>query len=720
MKLFITLIFSLVTILISNVTGKFEKFESENLKKIKAKAKAKITKKSHHKQPAPAAGADVDAATIKKLSLLLRKLEKLTPAQLPAPNITSPNLTNISSTFAAVRNETYKPLDMGDILEDFRDWDYKLLSHEIQDVFQYMLFRNENRVTQDSLRIFYEKFVKEFKKCDLDANNLWNYNEFLGCMKNETNFRYIHAPTSNLTAFSPAMTDPNIFWYTIFNTFDKNLDDHLNFDDYMLLRLINYSWKQCSSYGPYLTEVAFECSIQIASGLHSPDRTKIKNIYTWWLKTVQNENMRNFDFASFSLVAMSMRLYTMIDKSNENDLTSRTFEVALDQGTLPPRYNQDIINNFFSLVQKNGRDDSGIDVLTFLFYDYHLRTFANFAKSRPFFMNKTEFIYSTQSIWFPNKTRTEMELSPQYNMTKNSYDQFAFANMSHFFGEDEFLRQRFSQVEKSGSESSTLNLNTNSNKNTNKEKSNLKNKKFKMMFRTKKTENNEELNYIQYARMNSDRMNYAKPNNLSRFDYKYNITFMFNRTYDQYFRLFDTNHDGFMEFYDFANLLQLGHIFGDSDLYVKGQISSERLIDATQSYSTLPTIGQHVTDRVSRLTAFSMETYWDFFSYCSAFRIDDLVHAYFREEGQSTIYEVEIKDVMQVMLMDKVPFYTTNQCLRGMDGNNIPLYDWECCFKLGMKGNLEFYGSMNLRQTGKLHNLTIVNTAMYEVDPQYA
>ena len=60
-----------------------------------------------------------------------------------------------------------------------------------------------------------------------------------------------------------------------------------------------------------------------------------------------------------------------------------------------------------------------------------------------------------------------------------------------------------------------------------------------------------------------------------------------------------------------------------------------------------------------------------------------------------------------------------NKCLRGTVIRYVPMYDWEYAFKLKFKMNLKYFDYMNSRKLGKILNLTIANTAKYNIETNY-
>lgn len=631
---------------------------------------------------------------VSKLKKMRRDDQSSSSMQLPGANLT--NVTPLIQQYSGLMNNTYRPLDSVDVFKSFQTWDYKMLPNEIQDIFQYMLFKQEGRVTQTSLRVFFALFVQKFKKCDLDGSNTLIYSEWVGCLKNDTDFAYIKPPLTNRTAFNPTVTTAVGFYATLFELLDVDKRSELNFNEYMKFRLYVFSWRYCSVFAPYILEAEFECALPIATKLEPGSRTKIRNLYNFWVRQAGNQSLKNFDFSLFIIVMHSARLYAQINNKKDSDITLKEFEMALDTGVLPRRYNQDTISYLFKLIESKNNHNDGFDLLTFTYYDYYLILFDSFGISRPYYLNYNEFSNLLTSMYFPNNTLTQILLTPQYNMSANSYNTYLFANITNFNSEADFF-YKFSQVE--GKDQSKLQS----------EKSHLKTK-----LKTRSRSNTKQL-FGDAPNLRVDGSSYH------RFDRIYNITFNQNVTIQKFFDLVDTRQNGYVNFYDFATLVQLGYLYTHVDLQLAGTVTAGRLLEFVNSYpGDIPVIGRHITDRAFRLSEFNENLNIDFYSFSTIMKLEDMVMFYFRETYQTLIYEVEMRKILNRTNMRYLNANTLNQCLRGVDYKNVPLYDWECAFKFGINQNLNYYQVMNDRQAVKMNNITLDNTAYYLIDPNYA
>ena len=99
--------------------------------------------------------------------------------------------------------------------------------------------------------------------------------------------------------------------------------------------------------------------------------------------------------------------------------------------------------------------------------------------------------------------------------------------------------------------------------------------------------------------------------------------------------------------------------------------------------------------------------------------IDSVAGYFYRLGDTQTLNEIEAKKFLTRINMRYIPDAYLNKCLRGIDTNNLPKYEWECCFIQGMNLNLKFYETMDNYLTVKANNLTLSNTVFYNVDPNY-
>ncbi len=69
--------------------------------------------------------------------------------------------------------------------------------------------------------------------------------------------------------------------------------------------------------------------------------------------------------------------------------------------------------------------------------------------------------------------------------------------------------------------------------------------------------------------------------------------------------------------------------------------------------------------------------------------------------------------------MSGVPDGKLNICLRGADDNGVPKYDWECAFMSSMTATLNYLETSVFHATTIGANLSLTNTGIWNVDPQF-
>jgi len=134
-------------------------------------------------------------------------------------------------------------------------------------------------------------------------------------------------------------------------------------------------------------------------------------------------------------------------------------------------------------------------------------------------------------------------------------------------------------------------------------------------------------------------------------------------------------------------------------------------------YGDYPRVSAEVKTRARRFNAINADTYVDLFNVLVTLKIDDIVALYVRKTDKSTLYEVELKRIFKKISLGAVREGILNDCLRGLDASNIPMYDWECAFMAGLSQNINFAESASSYNTVHANNLTLSNTAFYNVDP---
>lgn len=229
-----------------------------------------------------------------------------------------------------------------------------------------------------------------------------------------------------------------------------------------------------------------------------------------------------------------------------------------------------------------------------------------------------------------------------------------------------------------------------------KEDSNLKKNKLKT--RTRNLENNNQI---------------TQP----YFNLASNSTFFLNFTASRLFNLIDVNSDGFIDWYDFGNFFQISYIFAKADPYQKGKLVAGDIFEKYGSWSDFPRVSAVLRHRASRFNLLQQDSYIDLFTALIVLRIDDIVSLYTRRTEKNSLYEVELKRIFSKCNLNNLNEGLLNNCLRGVDNQNIPKYDWECAFIAGLQQNINYMESAASYNTAKANNLTLYNTVFYNVDP---
>lgn len=570
---------------------------------------------------------------------------------------------NLQASLKKSLNEEANPIDSRTFRSKTHKKDYKILDRQLEQLFATILYSKEDKITPNSLKSFFEIFISDYEKCDRDKNNVLDIKEFRECMNSDVYLSQIIPPvpvTGNYTS-------EKFFYGTLFSLLDDRNQEYINFVGYIKMRLAAFSWKECMIFAPYIDEVGFECAIEIFAGYKTFPRSTMKNIYIMALKLSNNRYQRNLNFISYYIVADSIRLYASINGKEDNDLVKSEFNLALDINLLPIRYNQNVINQFFEATIERDKANEGIDVQSFVYYDFCLDLF-NFQKNltRPYHLNYNEFvtILVVDSL-FPNKTLQEIFNIPQYDINSQSYNMYESFNLTRFPQEGKFF-YKFKQIDDK----------------TNKQVDPKK---------TNSTNSGEIINI--------------------------NNTASHEKTFKLIFDVLDSNSDGFIDFYEFVSLMQIGIIYNENDKNGRGTISAGALYDILKKYGDLPSISYKLRERADRFNSFDPNIQVDLLSALQILKIDELAQVYSKKLDPTNLNEIELKNILNKVNMKHVPNSSLNKCLRGIDYNNRPKYDWECTFIQGVTLNLKYFEAVNNYKTVKDNHFTLLNTAFYNIDP---
>jgi hypothetical protein len=598
----------------------------------------------------------------------------------------NPKVDVIQDSLYRNLNETFVVKDYNEFRTLNRKWDYKILDKQLEEIFGTLLFRQEDSMTTNGVRNYMEIFVNQYAKCDIHQDNVLDLSEFTSCIQSDA-YLSTFAPPPPEYATSSGHTTPAYFYASLFNILDEKSDGYINFVSYMRLRLLAFSWRQCSVNAPYLEETDFECALEYVSGFKTNSRNLSRNIFKLALELSNNPSIRTLDFISYAIIASSVRLFSRINVKEDNDITRSEFNVALDDNNLPLRYNQEIINQFFELLDDHDRPNQGIDLESFIYYDFILQLYTFTGKVRPYYLNINDFKKVISDTLFPNKTLNEILMIPQYNLTDSSYQMYQYLNISQYIGESDYFYKNFLEV-KTEVKSET------------EKKSKIGERKLNLLSST------ENKNYP---------INPLFKNNTNA----YRIKVSLNNTLGLIFNTLDSDLDGYISFYDFGVFMQIAHIFSQKDEFNKGKLTAGKLYELIKNYADYPMISFRMRERAEKFNLFDQNLYIDLLSCIQILKIDDIAKYFMRKVDNDNLYEVEIKKILQRVNMQYVPDSHLHRCLRGLDEKNIPRYDWECSFVQGMNLNLQYFESMNNYKDAQINNIKSLNTVFYNIDPNY-
>lgn len=586
--------------------------------------------------------------------------------------ISSNNGTSIQNSFYNDLNTTFTVMDSNMFRKSHRNWDFKILDKQLEEIFATMLYNQQDRMTTNGMRNYMQMFINNYQNCDKNKDNVLNKAEFTNCMKNDPYLKLI-TPTPKKYAANINYATSSVFYTILFNILDERYEGYVNFVGYMRTRLMAFSWKECSVMAPYLEEVDFECALEIAAGFKTATRTMARNIFKLALELSNNPSLRNLDFISYFLVVNTVRLYGKINSKEDNDISRSEFNLALDDNLLPILYNQEIIDQIFKLVEDYDRPNQGIDLQSFIYYDFLLQLFSFEKQKRYYHLSLKELETVLEDEFFPKKILTEIFLIPQYNLTKNSYNMYQYLNVSQYITQEDFLYS-FLEVK---------NENQNENQNLNKH-------------------------------IPVDHLDFNQTTN------KYNISFSINNTRKLLFNVIDTDQDGWINFYEFSSFMQMALVFSRADTYNKGKVPAGVIYENLKNYADFPIVSYRLRERAERFNSFDQNLYMDLLSAMQTVWIQDIVKYYTRKTDRANVNEVEMKKILTQVNMRHVPDPNLHRCLRGVDSMTIPRYDWECCFIQGMNLNLKYFEAMNNYQEVKINKLAMLNTVFNNIDPTYA
>lgn len=652
-----------------------KKVEDKTLKAEVQKATAQSETEKHKKhrqariaQPAVST-AKPTASAAQSASSAAQPASPAVQSAVPATRNSTSDLTKISVSAYSDLNNTFSKQDLNTFKISNRKWDFKLLDKQLEDIFHDMNFKEEKDNTEEGKKNFLNIFVSKFEACDKDNDNVLNLNEFTDCLKSDSYLSTIQTPNTAQASYANYTTADGVA-PILFGLFDSYKFNYTNLHDYMLLRLMAFSWSKCSVNAPFIDEVNFECAIEIAAGFKTLSRNTVRRLFSLGLELSNSETLRNMDFVTFVIVATTVRSYGKINGKEDSDITRNEFNLALDSNILPMRYNQEVVNNFFKLVEEYDRPNQGIDLISFVFYDFFLRIFDVQAPSKKYYLSNIEFQTTFSNYLFPNRTNSLISKIPQNALSNNAYQMSSYLNLTTYNSEADHFLKSFMETE------STVHF---ENKN-------------------------------KFFAVNQGDVSTLSASNI-------NLKFNANTTYTYLFNALDNDADGYLNFYDYGSFIQVAYLFTKFDNFKKGRIVAGELFERFSQYSDLPVASYHLRERAKRFNSIPQDLYFDVYSAVLVLKIDDIINTVVRRTDKTTIYEVELKNILNSVNLKFVPDSILNKCLRGTDANNTPLYDWECAFMQAVTKTLNYYETSYNYLTAKTQNITLTNTVFVNADP---
>ena len=555
-----------------------------------------------------------------------------------------------------------------------RKWnDLKLFDKQLDDIYQDMIYKQNKDLSPEAAKASIQIFARQFEACDGNGDNVLNQTEFTKCFVNDTYLNSVQPTHARFATFSNySFTNSTGFYPLLFSVMDTYNLNYTNFHDYMMLRLMAFSWRKCSVSAPFIEEVSFECAIEIAFGSKSISRNTNRHLFKLALELSNSQSVRNLDFISYFIVAQSVRLFGKINNKEDGDATKAEMNLALDTNMLPSRYCQEVIDMFFQLVEEEKNVNHGMDLLSFVFYDFVLRIFEVPNAAKKWKLNNVEFKNLFSHYLFPATTLEEVQMIPQNNLTNESYQMYTYMNISQYHQEaDHFLK--FAQ----------------------------KSEKTVKSLKTLKAHTGNKKHRLGNAR--------KLPGDMV-FDIVATSNWLFN--------ILDHDADGVLSFYEYANFMQISYLFSRFDQYRKGRVVAGNLYEKYTTYADFPYVSSQLRQRGQRFNLLSQDLYMDLMRTTLVLRIDDLINANTRRLDPTTLYEIELKHIFSVVNLGGVPDAILNKCLRGVDDNNVPKYEWECAFVNSITITSNYLESSDSYLTAKSAKLNLLNTAFVNVDPQ--
>jgi hypothetical protein len=358
-------------------------------------------------------------------------------------------------------NHSYFIKDVKTFKNENNEWDFKLLSRQLEDVFHLFLYLNNKDITPHSTRGIIKLFTDSFEKCDLNKDNVLSNEEFNSCVKSSKYFKIFNLDEIRQPQYMIKLIKENVKWTNILDTdslvirvfslLDEFGNNYLNFYDYMILRLISFAWRRCNNIGFFIDEVNFECAIEIVAKKKTLNRNSAKTLYALGLELSNYQTFRHLDLATFVLLSLDCRLYSKINTKEDDELTLNELTTALEASVLPIRYDREIVKLFFSMLSYPDKKINDLDLYTFIFYDIFLRLYNIEPDGREVKgINYGEFVNVLNDFLFPKKIIEMMYYIPDIIFKEEDYKKLMQVVVPKYFEEKDFLLRKMKFREKEG------------------------------------------------------------------------------------------------------------------------------------------------------------------------------------------------------------------------------------------------------------------------------
>lgn len=586
------------------------------------------------------------------VSSIRLSLSATNDSQTKDDNSTDSKQTTMLNNQYLALNNTALPENQDDFLKRHRSWDYKLLLPELDDIWGSMLRKQETKVTERGLRAYLDIFLKDYDTCDSDKDNQLNLDEFTKCMSLDEHLKQIISPPAQFASkakFSNS-TEFHSFLFTILDDRNKKL---LNFHDYLILRLAVYSWQKCTSFSPFIEEVGWECAVDIISDHKTFQHSTLRSLFYLVLELGNNSSDRHMDFSTFLMGMQSIRLFSKMNASKDNGLTMAELMYALDSNILPERYGKETGRLLFYLENQ----------LQGGFVNYNKNAFSNNMEVQSFIFFDFAlrlFHAPVAKPFFLNVTEFESVLaSPLFPATVlneiNKVPQVKITKAS-----------------------------------------------YQMFAWHNTTKFNSETDFFEkFIQLGvSEEAADSK---------KSNTSYVAN----EIFKVLDTDEDGFINFAEFGTFFEISWLFSKFDTGNAGRILCGKLATKLKEYDDFPKLAGSLKSGASRFNSLPIDLYLDLLYVIEVIRVDEVMRNIVRMSDQSVVNEVEMRKMLAIMTLDHVPDAHLDKCVRGLDKQQIPKYEWECSFLKAIELTGRFWenvkDSMFLKEKGLSNVNTVIN-----------